>query len=442
MTRLEGPPKGGSEGFWEGEAFREALENSILLGIAAFDQEGHHVYVNPAFCKIVGWSKKDLIGTRPPYRYWPPEERDILSRAFLKIFSGEERSGRLESHLQRGSGERFDAFILFSTMRDRQGANIGSVISIGDITETKRREAEIRRLNLELEERVRQRTLELAKSNERLRQKIKEHMREEEARRRAELELEQQRLVSIRIDRLQSLGKMAAGIAHELNQPLTGIRGLAEYLLIATGRKWELSNAKLQEKLSLIVEQSDRMSHIIEHVRMFAREAGKYEHRPVQVNEVVQSSMAMLGEQFRAHGLALHFEPTEGLPVVQANPFSLEEVVLNLMMNARDATEERLKEEPLAPHNIELKTFLDARDPRRPVRIQVVDQGVGIPSETLPKIFDPFFTTKDPDKGTGLGLSICKSIVEEMGGGIDLHSTPGVGTTATVSLPADAPKED
>ena len=143
----------------------------------------------------------------------------------------------------------------------------------------------------------------------------------------AQRELETQRALSMRSDRLRSLGEMAAGIAHELNQPLVGVRGLAEHILIAMDRGWDLTEEKLRDRLTRVVEQADRMVHIIEHVRMFAREAGRPNPVPVQANDVVRSGMEMLGAQFRSHGLELASELSEGLPLVFANPFSLEEVI-------------------------------------------------------------------------------------------------------------------
>jgi len=262
-----------------------------------------------------------------------------------------------------------------------------------------------------------------------------ERKRAEEARKAVERELEEQRVLSINSDRLRSLGQMAAGIAHELNQPLVGVRGLAEHLLIAMDRSWDLTEEKMQEKLRLIVEQADRMTHIIEHVRTFAREAGKPELQPVEVNNVIRSALGMLTTQFRSRGVELECELAENLPTVWANPFSLEEVVLNLLLNARDATEERFREGsdigilPVQIRSIATGTY-------GPVNIHVIDQGIGIPQHVLPEIFDPFFTTKEPDRGTGLGLSISRSIVEQFGGTLHIESLQGQGATATVSLPA------
>lgn len=267
---------------------------------------------------------------------------------------------------------------------------------------------------------------------------INERKRTEAAMRAAELELAEQRVLSVRSDRLRSLGEMTTGMAHELNQPLMGIRGLAEHLLISIDRGWELSQIKLRDKLKLIIEQSDRMTHIIEHIRMFAREAGKPELYAVQVNDVVRSSIDLLGTQFRNRGLELKCELTDDLPVVKANPFSLEEVILNLMTNARDAVEERKEKEPdYTPEEIIIKTFLNSHNQNHKVVIRLQDEGIGIPQDILPKVFDPFFTTKVSDKGTGLGLSISKSIVEELGGLIEIESKFGRGTIANVILPID-----
>ena len=264
---------------------------------------------------------------------------------------------------------------------------------------------------------------------------ITQRKRAEQAREQAERELKEQRARSIRSDRLRSLGEMAAGIAHELNQPLVGVRGLAEHTLIGMDRGWNLPEAKLKDRLGNIIEQADRMVHIIQHVRMFAREAGEYGFSPVQANDVVHASLDLLGAQFRSHGLELETDLAERLPHVQANPYSLEEVVLNLLSNARDAIETGA-DDGSARGRVLVRTALNDRGSVPEVRIEVVDNGPGIPEDIRAKVFDPFFTTKDPDKGTGLGLSISKSIVETFGGRIDIRSTPGERTTVTVTLPA------
>jgi histidine kinase len=269
---------------------------------------------------------------------------------------------------------------------------------------------------------------------------IEERKQAEEARMAAERELEQQRIVRLRSDRLRALGEMAAGIAHELNQPLVGVRGLAEHLLLAMERGWHTAEEKVRERLLMIVAQADRMSHIIEHVRLFSRGAGKPELEPVDVNAVVNLAMEMLGEQCRSHGVALTCELAENLPAVSANPFSLEEVILNLLLNARDAVEERLETSPgITPPHVFLRTVPVEKDSRKYVEIRVTDHGVGIPDNNLPKVFDPFFTTKSPAKGTGLGLPISRSIIEQFDGDITIESSAkedDPGTVVTIFLPA------
>jgi len=284
-----------------------------------------------------------------------------------------------------------------------------------------------------LEARVEERTAELQTANEALLAEIGERQRAEDARASAEGELEEQRTLRLRSDRLRSLGEMAAGIAHELNQPLTGVRGLAELQLTCMEEGWEVSEEVLRERLGSIVEQADRMVHIIDHVRHFARDAGKAEQEEVQVNEVVQSATELIGVQFGSHGVQIVVDLGSDLPPVWINPFSLEEVLLNLLNNARDALDARDEQDSQQQRGqVVLRT---CRKEERVV-IEVRDNGSGIPAKVLEQIFEPFFTTKDLDQGTGLGLPISRSIVEGVGGRLEVTSTPGSDTTAIISLPA------
>lgn len=258
----------------------------------------------------------------------------------------------------------------------------------------------------------------------------------------AQRALEIQRALSIRSDRLRALGEMAAGIAHELNQPLVGVRGLAEHLLLATKRGWDLDPERVQKKLQGVVDQADRMSHIIQHVRTFSQRSGQASFMPVDLNDVVASALELMGAQLRSRGLVVERLLDPSLPTVLGNPFSLEEVVLNCLTNARDAIEERLEtsSHPDSPGRITLRTRVRGRGKGRRVLLEITDTGVGIPADRLEQVFDPFFTTKRPDRGTGLGLSISTSIVEDCGGTLTLRSRPMSGTTVTVTLPTGGVK--
>ena len=245
----------------------------------------------------------------------------------------------------------------------------------------------------------------------------------------------EQRARIIHADRIRCLGEMAAGIAHGLAQPLTGVRGVAEHLLIAMDRGWEVEKEKWRDYLDLIIEQADRMVYLIEHVRMFARDAGKVKLLPVEVNEIVRSVEDMMGQQFKAHGLEFIIDLETGLPRVLVNPFSLEEVILNIVTNARNAVEERLKTDSQGDNTIRVCTFLDSKRHQRRVVIVASDHGGGIAKEILLKVDDPLYMIKGRDPGKGLGLSISKSIVEEYGGDLTIESKPGDGTKVTISLP-------
>jgi histidine kinase len=163
--------------------------------------------------------------------------------------------------------------------------------------------------------------------------------------------------------------------------------------------------------------------------------------RLVQVNEVILSSTGLVNAQLRARGIEVEFGLTEDLPYVLVNPFSLEEVILNMISNARDAIEEKTKRDPASTvPEILLRTRGDGDSPGgsgQQVVIEVVDRGIGISPENLPKVFDPFFTTKGPDRGTGLGLAVSKSIIEQFGGTLEIRSEPNQGTTAIISLKAE-----
>ncbi|HID23154.1 MAG TPA: HAMP domain-containing histidine kinase, partial [Planctomycetaceae bacterium] len=226
---------------------------------------------------------------------------------------------------------------------------------------------------------------------------------------------------------------------HELNQPLLGVRGMAQHLLIAMDRQWNLPEEKIRDRLQKIIEQTDRMSHIIQHVRTFAKEAGSPERLRVDVNEVIKSAIGMVQTQFRSRGIELVTELEESLPPVLANPFSLEEVIINLLLNARDAVDETHSARPMDQGpRVVARTEVQTSNSTPCVQIEVTDNGLGIPEDILPQVFDPFFTTKGPNKGTGLGLSVARALVEQFGGTIEIECEPGRWTTVRASFPAVA----
>jgi C4-dicarboxylate-specific signal transduction histidine kinase len=185
------------------------------------------------------------------------------------------------------------------------------------------------------------------------------------------------------------------------------------------------------------------MVHIIQHVRLFARESGQPETSLVDLNDVVQSGISLLKAQFRAHGLRLETALAHIQLAVRINSYSVEEVLLNLLTNARDALEIKKQTDGAGfIPRIRIATFYACRSGAASAGFKVEDNGGGIPAEISERVFDPFFTTKGPDKGTGLGLSICKTIIEDLGGSIRFTSEESRGTTFTVTFPFHAGRNE
>jgi PAS domain S-box-containing protein len=262
-------------------------------------------------------------------------------------------------------------------------------------------------------------------------------------RQRMERELEAQRLRVAEADRLQALGEMAAGVAHEINQPLNGIRTFAEAALIGLDRGWSLDRADVREALGDIVGQVDRISDIIDHMRSFARGHDDVGELPLAIDDIVGGALKLIGSSLRTQGIELGVEVDSGL-TCRGWANRLEQVLLNLLANARDALATRLVLQRTGDPDTgpDWRPRLWVRGHRAtadgPVRLSVTDNAGGIPLAVLPRIFEPFYTTKPVGKGTGIGLAVVQSIVQQHGGTIEVDNRPGEGVTFVVVLPAAA----
>jgi len=229
-------------------------------------------------------------------------------------------------------------------------------------------------------------------------------------------------------DRLATLGMMAAGIAHELNQPLNTIRVVTDGFLFGRNEGWPLDPGELFDGLEMISRQVARMDKVIRNIRNFAREGRDFEGESVMVNEAIENVFSMIGRQIEAHGIRVEKDLDPELPRIRASLNGLEQVVMNLIVNARQA----LDESDVDPKRLWIRT--ESREGA--IRIEVSDNGGGIPGHLLERIFDPFFTTKTTGKGTGLGLSISQSIISRFGGRIEGHNNESGGATFLVTVPA------
>jgi len=231
-------------------------------------------------------------------------------------------------------------------------------------------------------------------------------------------QIEEQLQRFARSEKLSSLGKLAAGIAHEINNPLTNVamgvslikRQLPDPLDPALARRFEAIDLNI-----------DRASKIARELLFFSRNEEPELH-PTDLNEVICDTLVLLGSRRQEFSIR---EDLGKIPLIQAIPWKLEEVFLNILINAMDASP------PGSPINV--RTF--AKD--NEVVVEIQDQGTGIPEDCLNRIFDPFFTTKEVGQGTGLGLSICFGIMETHRGRIDVRSAPGQGTSFQLSFPLE-----
>lgn len=208
--------------------------------------------------------------------------------------------------------------------------------------------------------------------------------------------------------KLASLGTLSAGVAHELNQPLAIIRGVAQQL-----QDEEVSDF-MREDLVLIEGQTTRMMKIVKHLRTFSR-AGAYEMSAIDVNQTITDCFILVGAQLKAHNIEVDFDLSTETPFVVGDANELEQVFLNLITNARDALDARE----------DAKLTIRTRIEDGQVVTEFADNGTGVPEEIAEHIFDPFFTTKEPGKGTGLGLSISHGIIDKHQGTITLRNEGG-----------------
>ncbi len=226
------------------------------------------------------------------------------------------------------------------------------------------------------------------------------------------LEAEQQ---LIQASKMATLGEMASGVAHELNQPLAVIKTAGSILMKKLKKSVLADDETLRNVSGKIDANVDRASNIIEHMRQFSR---KYDARreSTQINAVIEKAFEMFDQQFKVRGITTEWDLDPALPAIMAEPNRLEQVFVNLFINARDAIEERweLHDDDKNGKNIRIVTYQDDDT----VVVEICDSGIGIPPAIAGKIFEPFFTTKDVGKGTGLGLSISYGIVSELGGEI------------------------
>ena len=239
-------------------------------------------------------------------------------------------------------------------------------------------------------------------------------------------DLEEAHQALVQSEKMAAFGQLGAGIAHEVKNPLAGILGYAQLALRKTG-----NDNPLSEKLQIIEKEAKRCTEIIGNLMRFARHE-RAEFQPIDVNEVIRDAVAITDHQLSINDNRVSVESSDSLPLVHGNANQLQQVLMNLLINAEQALGGQQGE-------VLIISRLTASGD---IEIEVADNGPGIPADIQSRIFEPFFTTKPSGKGTGLGMSVVYRIIDEHGGNIRLASEPGEGARFTIRLPAMASPEN
>ncbi|MGD0647601.1 MAG: ATP-binding protein [Acidobacteriaceae bacterium] len=351
--------------------FNENIVESINIGVFAVDLED----------RIESWNAEmEVMYATPRADALRHPLRDVFPVEFLQEFDrlrGEQGVSTLyKFRLPTPTGEARTANITIAPLLNREFQAVGRIVIVDDITD---------RINMETQ---------LTQS-----------------------------------EKLSSIGLLAAGVAHEVNTPLAVISSYAQ-MLGKQLRSDEATHARLQPVLEKITQQTFRASEIVNGLLNFSR-MGSVDFGRVDVNLMVRDTVLLLEHQMRSAGVAVATELHEDLPLVSGNRGKLQQVLVNLVLNAKDALQEK------GSGSVRILTARTSKG----VEIRVVDDGVGMSPEVMRKIYDPFFTTKSNPregqrKGTGLGLAVTYGIVQEHAGTIEVSSTQGEGTAFRLELPA------
>ncbi len=364
------------ENLQRSESMYRAISDFAGVGILLF-KDDQIVYFNEQILDFMGTTRKE-ISHKDFIRWIYPEDRNRVKKFMTGLFKDKPGPARIEFRAQnRGDLRHYNVSAQLIIYEDQSAVHL----IIDDITEQK----EIDR---------------------------------------------KERLKEVRLyheGRLASLGVMAAGLAHELNQPLNTIRVITDGYLFGKEEGWAINADELFKGLEMISRQVVRMSQVINNVRNFAREDRDPELVDINVNEAVENVFSMIGRQLEAHDIHVTKELAPDLPAVKAHLNRLEQVVMNLLVNSRQAHDlcaDKAKSLWIKTGSLNGSVF-----------IEIGDNATGIPEHSLGKIFDPFFTTKEANQGTGLGLSISRSIVSEFKGEIRAFNNDRGGATFIVTAP-------
>jgi len=361
------------EALRESEARFRTVFRGAAIGIALVDINGKPLEINPALERMLGYSPEE-IGSMVVSDYLYPEDAMTDAWLFREMVAGKRDQYDIEKRYTRKDGGIVWARQSLSLVRDAEGKPEFIIAMMEDITERRRAEEERQKLEQQLQ---------LA-------------------------------------GRLAAVGELAAGVAHELNNPLTAIQAFAQFLSAKEGL-----DAAVQKDVETIYREACRATRITGNLLSFACRH-EPETQPICINETLSKSLELHDYQMKLRNIEILPELAPDLPMSMADPHQMHQVFVNIITNAEQAMTEA--------HG-KGKLRVRTQKAGKMVRISFIDDGPGISEENLRRVFDPFFTTKDVGQGTGLGLSICYGIVQDHDGHIYARSKLGKGTTFVVEIP-------
>ncbi len=387
--------------------FSQRLLDAASVLIAHFDQRGKLTRLNKFAEELTSYSREEAEAIFAGFR---AQQGSPLAKIFDPN-SRDDISGMIAELPTRDGSRRL---LSWTTRRlPGRGARGGRLVIGIDVTEQKQLEATLQNYNVLLENLVETRSTELRQKNAQL----------------------------IHTARLASLGEIAAGIAHEMKQPLNVISITADLIKLLQ-RNGTLTDELLQSHLDRIRATVERMANTINHLRGFTH-IDSSNFKSLGAREAVEGALAIVGEQIRLDDIDVVVDIPDDMPPFFGELSQIEQVLVNLLQNARDAIEERVAKEEKAenaavrPRRV---TVRGGKNGSGELYIEVIDTGTGMEEEVQRRLFEPFFTTKDSSRGTGLGLSISMNIVQSHGGTIQVKSTSGRGSTFRIILPACLPE--
>jgi PAS domain S-box-containing protein len=352
--------------------FNESIVESINVGLMAVDLDGRITRLNSALEEIVATDREDVVGRNVEELFaedFADTLRQVLGEQGWRLI---QTRNIYKLHTVTRTGRALVLNIGIAPLWADSQEQTGALVVFEDVTE-----------RLRLEDQLQQR------------------------------------------EKLSSIGLLAAGVAHEVNTPLTGVSSYTQMLLNMLPQ-----NDPKHALLEKVRRQADRATDIVNNLLNFSRTGSAAEFSALDIHRVLDDTLQLLEPQLRRSQIEIVREYDDRLPTVHGNSVKLQQVFTNLILNARDSIANGNGRIVLATHNGEEDSLT----------VEVADNGVGINPEDVAKIYDPFFTTKGVGRGTGLGLAVTYGIVQEHSGHISVNSTPGLGTTFRITLPTCDPR--